>query len=321
MPADYILTQGDGFPVLSDTFTYPDGTPVDLTGATVTFQMRSMTSASLVPITGVVTIEAPTLGVVQYAPSTSDTATAGNYMANWVVMQAGATAPLTLPTVGWIWVEIQPNLATAPQQLVSLPDVKQWLRMDHTQRTYDDELLTLIAAAQPEVEAITGPIMPRIFDEWYDGGSNVISLRNRPSFGMGTSPVITIIAASEYRGPIEYPLPLIASPVFGSVYSVMLNPALGSLTRRTAGGGVLAFMPGRESTHVVYQAGQATVPPNVRLAMLEIVRVNFRSTAAAGRGFEAGADVESGGEYTLPFWIPRRAREMLAPTRRAPSIA
>lgn len=316
---DFIIKQGDAAPVFNDTLTYSDGTAVNLAGATVTFAMRSLSSAAVVPLAGVTTIENPFPAAVSFTPTVDDTATPGNYEAEWKVVFSGGV-PMTFPTDGYLWVEIQPSVTNEPQQLVSVGDAKQWMRMPANQRDYDYELQLLIEACRPEVENITGPILPTYYDEWYDGGSNLISLRNRPSSGPGTSPFITIVGASEYRGPIEYPLALVASPVFGSIYSVMQNVDMGTITRRSAGGGTVGFMPGREQVHVVYVAGQRTVPTNVRLAVLEIVRVNFRTTADVGTGLEAAADTESASDH-LPFWIPRRAREMLAATRRGPSSA
>ena len=52
MPAGYTAKQGDAGPPLSDQFTYPDGSLVDLTGANVSLVMRSLRSAFPVPITG-----------------------------------------------------------------------------------------------------------------------------------------------------------------------------------------------------------------------------------------------------------------------------
>jgi hypothetical protein len=75
---------------------------------------------------------------------------------------------------------------------------------------------------------------------------------------------------------------------------------------------------------VNYTAGYAAVPQNVRLGTLELLRVNWQQTQQGGRpqygsgGF--GAD-DLVGYQVLGYFVPNRVRELLAPSRRAPSIA
>lgn len=320
--ADWIGKQGDSGPSFVQELSFEDGTVPNLTGATLSMTMRSLAGASVSTITGSVSAVDEVNGVVSYTPSSADTATAGNFMQTWTVTFPTGQV-LTFPTDGYNWFEIQESLAGAAEQLVSLPDVKEYLRIDATEHEQDHEIMVMIRSVRAIIETACGPIIPTTYDEKYDGGGNIIQLRNRPSYGAGTSPIMTLIAASEFRGPIEYPLALIQNPVFGSIYSVELDPTQGTVTRRTAGGGVLAFMPGRNSTHFVYQAGQAGVPDNVRHAAMEIVRVNLRTTAPAGRGRLTEADQENaGGSARHPgFFIPESVDRILHPTRRAPSFA
>jgi hypothetical protein len=206
-------------------------------------------------------------------------------------------------------------------QLVGLDDLKEYLNIAATSRERDSKLLSYLTAVTPIIEAITGPIIPKVYDEWHDGGSNIIELLRKPATGFGTSPVLTLIAASEYRGPIEYPLALIASPVFGSIYSVFLNSDMGTITRRSAGGSTISFMPGRESVHVIYQAGQAVTPPNVVEATKELIRVNYVTTQQTGTGRQTVSDAQDSTSAGTPYFIPTHVRQMLAPTRRSPSFA
>lgn len=319
MPADWIGKQGDSGPSFVQELSYEDGSTPNLTGATLSMVMRSLSSALPVSVTGTVTALDEVNAVVSYTPSATDTSIPGGYMQNWVVVFPSGQQ-LSFPTDGYNWLSVEESLSSAAQQIVTLPDVKEYLRIDSTDHDGDHELMTMIRSVRPIIETMTGPILPRTFDEKYDGGGNLIQLRNRPSYGAGTSPVMTLIAASEFRGPIEYPLALIQNPVFGSIYSVELDATQGTVTRRTAGGGVLAFMPGRNSVHLVYQAGQQSVPENVRHAALEIIRVNYRTTAPAGRGRLTEADTENS-EGKGGFWVPKSVDRILHPTRRAPSFA
>jgi hypothetical protein len=317
--ADYTVKQGDSAPSLTDTLTYSTGDAVDLTGATVKFVMRSMTSARPMTLTGAVSVPTPMAGHVQYTPSTDDTASAGMFMANWVVTFPD-TSVMTFPTVGYLWVTVEENLTTVGgQQLVSLPDLKDYLNEAAVDRHGDAKLIRLIHAVRPVVERITGPILPQMFDEWHDGGQSFIQLRRTPSTGFGTTPILNLVGVDEYRGPAKYPLAIVADPAHGSIYSCMVD-RLGTVTRRTAGGGVTAFPAQSNAVHAIYQAGQSSVPPNVYEGTLELLRVNYQTTQQVGRGrLTVSDDLDASGP-PLGFFVPRRVRELLSPSRRAPSV-
>jgi hypothetical protein len=312
--ADYVVKQGDVLPYFTDTLTYIDGSAVDLTGATVRFVMRSLTGAQ--PITNAVaTITNAPAGQVLYQPTTTDTATPDQYMGNWLVYFPGFTAPQTWPTDGYLWIEVEENILTVGgATIVGLPDVKDYLNIPAGDRSHDAKLLRRINAAIPVVENIVGAVLPTQWDEWYDGGQTAIRLRHRP--------VMTLQAVTEYRGPIAYPLTIIADPSHGSTYSCQLDTA-SRVVRRTAGGGVIAFPFMPQGVHIVYTAGRSPVPPNIVEGMLELLRVNYqqtqqRSPRMSGAG-QADDDLEQKGPPT--FFVPNRVKELLSPTKRAPSVA
>lgn len=202
---------------------------------------------------------------------------------------------------------------------ISLEDAKDVLSIDPANTAHDRGIERVINGTLPLIENIVGPVALRTFDEWHDGGQHFIQVRRRPSTGYGTSPVLTLLAAEEYRGPTVYPLQIVQSPGQGTTYSVTID-RIGTVTRRSAGGGVIAFPAMPSSVHIVYQAGQEKVPANVYEAALEILRVNYETTQPVGHGrFAETDDLDTG--PPLGFYIPRRAHELLAPTRRAPSIA
>ena len=318
--ADITIKQGDTAPSLQDALTYSDDSAVDLTGASLSFVMRALSASMPLTLTGTAAITAPALGEVAYTFSAADTAVAGQYMANWrVTFPDGAV--MTFPTVGYLSVAVEENLTTAGgQQLVSLPDVKEYLAIDADDRSRDAKLIRFLEACRPLIENITGPIIPTVFEEWHTGGQTFITLRRRPSRALGTSPVLDLIACSEYRGPIEYPLKIVPDPAHGDLYSVHLDPRACTITRRTSGGGVMAFPAQPEGVRVTYRAGQLTVPANVYEATLELVRVNYQTTQQVGRGRRTVTDEQDTGP-ALGFFMPRRVRELLGPNQRAPGIA
>lgn len=319
MPADWTIKQGDTQPSFSDTLTYSDGTVPPLGGATLTFRLRSLTDTSLTTLTGTTQIVDPNTGAVLYTPTVADTTTPGNYFAEWVVTYAVSTGlgQQTFPTDGYNWASIEPNLALLSPQVVSLPEIKRYLNIQGNDRTRDAELLDLVESVTPLVEATVGPLIPSLHEEWYDGGSTVITLTHDPSVGFGSHPYLKVVAASEYRGPIEYPLALVASPAFGSIYSIMTIHQ--AITRRTAGGRTLAFMPGKDSVHVFYESGQKPIPKGIQRAIMEYVRTLYRWPQQTGTGSLSPADrMELSG--VLQSELSRIVNMYTRPMRRYPSL-
>ena len=322
MAADWTIVSGDTEPDFVDQLTYSNGEVANLSGASVVFTMRAFTSEKPVTLTGTTTVTAATEGKVKYAPAAADTSGGSGWRAaNWHgTFASGQTE--TFPTQGYLLVRIDQPLGASPALLIELGEVKEKLYIPASDRTHDAVLLNEIEAVGPLIEEHTGPILPATHDEWYEGGSSSISLRHRPSFGYGTSPVLNILACSEYRGPIEYNISLISTPTQGSVYSAMLNAELGTLVRRTSGGGTYAWWSDpshpQQSVHIVYEAGQETVPANVRRAAAETIRWWWETTMMVGKGSLAQADAET---YKPLVALPNSAVAMHAPTRRHPSFA
>jgi hypothetical protein len=319
--ADLFIRAGDTSPIFTDTILDPSGhTVANL--STVTLVLRSLQSAAPVTLTGTASIVSGSS--VQYVWASTDTITAGPglYNAEWdCVLSDGST--YTYPNNGYRTISIEQPLTTAPEELVSIADAKEYANIPSEDTTQDEKLLRFIRSLRPVVEHITGPIIPQQFEEWHDGGNTWIKLLHSPRTGMGTSPILTVLACSEYLGPIEWPLSIITSPDQGQLYSCMVEIRRGRVVRRTAGGGVQAFAcQGPQSVHVIYESGQSVVPDNVYEATLELIRNNFQSTQQANRSPGPYPSSGGGGDEQGPrglIW--GRASKLLAPTRRFPSIA
>jgi hypothetical protein len=323
---DWIVKAGDTAPLFEDTLRYTNGQPADLSGATVTLVIRALTAGQPVTLSGTVSVVNAALGQIQFAPSSTDTVAAGDYMGAWLVNLA--TTQMTFPTVGYLSIRIEENLTTAGgEQLVSVPDLKDYMNVSAGDRAHDAKLIRFIRAARPIVENITGPIIPQVFDEWHDGGGSFIQLRRTPSTSYATTPVLDLVATvdepalgvKEYWGSIEHPLAVVDTPSLGTTYSCMVD-RLGTITRRTAGGGTGCF-PAGQSVHVIYRAGQSAVPPNVYEGVLELLRTNYQQSQPVGRGRLTGGDEMDVSGPPLNFFVSRRVRELLAPNRRSPSVA
>lgn len=313
--ADFTIKQGDSLPVLTDTLTYSDGSSPNLAGATVQFVMRSQTySAATVNAPATVT-NTQNPASLSYTFTAAQTAVAGLFSGVWVVTFSGGSQ-MTWPTDGYIDIWVEENLTSdTSQYLVSLADVKDHLNILATDRTHDQKLIRWVTAARPVVESITTTAIPRVFDEYYDGGNYFIHLRHRPA--------TVLLACSIYLGPVEYPLSIVQDPLHGSIYSCMLDPTGDRIVRRAPGGGVQPFPQMPDSVHAIYQAGPSTVPENVRMGTLEMIREHWVPTQQPGpRGGPgyAVAEEETASRETVEFLVSPRVREWLSASRRHPSV-
>lgn len=198
--------------------------------------------------------------------------------------------------------------------LVTVDDVAGHLNWDDTQKTkYATEMATFISAVTPVVEDITGPVVSRQFDEWYDGGSPIIVLDNTPVTQVTTvtetfgANVIRTLTLQQLDGQ---------TPV--DAYGYTIDLVTGTLVRRVSGMSG-PFARGRRNVHVVYTAGYGAattnVPANIRLGALELIRVNWQPQQGGNRPPMGVIDPQVGDSMRLGFFVPNRVMELLSPTR------
>jgi hypothetical protein len=100
------LKRNDTKDTISYTMTYADGTPVNLTGATVRFVMGK--GKTLITSDTAIIVSA-TAGKVEYTLKENDTLLAGNYNAEFEVTFSTGKVK-TFPNDGYISIKIQPNV-------------------------------------------------------------------------------------------------------------------------------------------------------------------------------------------------------------------
>lgn len=102
--ADFYIKQGDTLPRLGATLKKVSGAPINLTGATVTFKMRSSAGGST-KVSAVATVLSAAGGTVEYAWQEADTDTEGQFDAEWIV-DWGAGLRQRVPNSGFFTVAV-----------------------------------------------------------------------------------------------------------------------------------------------------------------------------------------------------------------------
>lgn len=194
--------------------------------------------------------------------------------------------------------------------IASLSEAREYLNFT-SDTSHDTELQRFVDAADPVVENIIGPVTSAAFDELYDGGRNLIVLRHWP--------VISVETVTEYIGTAATVLTVAATPNVATSSSYMLDQD-GILYRFGTVGIPYWFAYGVRNVRVQYTAGRSTIPPNVKLATLELIRHLYQSTQQSGRPAFGGAG-EDQPWAPAAFAVPTRVIELLEPYRREPRVA
>jgi hypothetical protein len=102
------MKQGDRLPELTATLELPAGTPLNLTGATVTFTMVATNGQVLIDAAPATVVSAAA-GTVKYAWDTGDTDQIGTHRIEWIVLFPGGKQ-LTVPNRGYDEIEVTARL-------------------------------------------------------------------------------------------------------------------------------------------------------------------------------------------------------------------
>lgn len=107
MLTTWYITQGDNWPPITATLTDSDGQATDLTGATVTFSMRTAAGEVLIDKASCA-ITDQVAGMVMYTWQTGDTDTAGEHQAEFEV--TNGTHIQTYPNDSFLLISIRPQV-------------------------------------------------------------------------------------------------------------------------------------------------------------------------------------------------------------------
>lgn len=197
----------------------------------------------------------------------------------------------------------------ATGDIISLADAKAFLNITSTAE--DDKLSAFITAASQMWVNRCGPVASSVYDEWYNGGGQTITLRNVP--------VLSISQVEEsFTAATIYELTAQTLEPGGdtSAWGYSADFATGTLTRRAAGVAV-DFQPGLRNIHVVYTAGYASIPGDISHAVKLLVKHMWATQRGGGQRPGSGGDMPDPSSYYM--W-PQRVQE-IANYYQTPGIA
>lgn len=200
-------------------------------------------------------------------------------------------------------------MPTYPTEIVSLDDALEHLNLPDSVNT--DEVQGFIDAATAYVQNATGPIIAQTFTETHSGGASSICLFNPP--------ILEVTSVVEYVAATGYTLTQVALGDTAGQYSFSLDdPKSGVLRRRYNGNLVGPFACGDHNIAVTYIAGQATVPADIRMAVLQDIAGLYGPSQRGGNPYNNSADAL--GRVNPVGMFPRLAAILSAPSLRTPSI-
>lgn len=116
--ADFYLKAGNLLKPIEATLTNDDGTPIDLTGATVTFRMIGIEPGAITKVDATATIVGtPTDGNVRYDWQAGETDEDGMFQGEWIVDPITSNE-ITVPNVSYVSILISPSIPAAPVVVV-----------------------------------------------------------------------------------------------------------------------------------------------------------------------------------------------------------
>lgn len=198
------------------------------------------------------------------------------------------------------WSDVADVWPSDPRLILSLADAKAALNVPAGTRVNDDELRLYIAATTEVIEDIVGAVLSTTITQTFDGGNEVVLLRERAA----SITSVTVGGVAQTAGT-QY----VANLDAGIVYA----------------GGTYApwcFTEGRQNVVVTYTTGASGIDPNVILAAREEVRFLYQIGQQGGRP-SLGGSVPDLAWTPSGFAVPQRVIELCeaSQSRRMPGLA
>ncbi len=195
----------------------------------------------------------------------------------------------------------------AVTSLILLADAMADLNISNVPSDGGAKLQDFIDAATPVIEDMTGHVVNGTVTELYDGGDTTIYLWQ--------TPVLSITSIVETIGLINYTLTNqpVGQPVDNFGYSLD-DPFTGRITRRSAGSQPFPFYENTANISVTYTYGLNAVPPNIKLAAMELVRFWWQQGQQGWRAPFGTTTNEPMTTTPQGFLVPNRVKELCQPS-------
>ena len=191
--------------------------------------------------------------------------------------------------------------------VVTLQQAKDFLNITST--SSDSELSFFVSAASQMWANRGGPVGSQTFDEWYDGGEPFIVVRS--------TPLISVELVTVSLGAFTYTLQEHATGTSGYAWSYTVDKRTGTFIRRSAGVAI-PFENGYRNVHIQYTSGYGTVPDDVQLAVLLLIKHMWTTQRGIGKRPAMGGAEDDVRSATY-VW-PNKVEEILA-NYKIPGIA
>lgn len=198
--------------------------------------------------------------------------------------------------------------------IITLADVLPELNMANTPADGGTKLQGFIDAASAVIEDMVGHVINNTVTEYYDGGDTTLYLRQLP--------VVSISTIVETIGLIDYTLTNqpVGSPVDNFGYTLD-DLKVGRVTRRSAGSSPFPFYKNAGNVAITYTYGRSTVPPNIRLATLELLRFMYQQGQQGTRPAFGAPSPEPVSLTPAGYLVPNRVKELCQPSMRTIAMA
>lgn len=295
---------GDRNPSLEDTITV-DGGAFDLSGSTVVFKMRALSSSTL-KVNAAAVVTGAAAGEVRYDWAALDVDTAGLFLGWWEVTTSGKIAAKRE-----FLLEFRAH-ALPTANLVELAEVRLAMGVDDTDRSQDARILRLIADASTMIAAeVQRELLPA--EDATRRRSSRTGVIDLVPFDLRSATTVTLdpdggaqvlVAGDDFKL-----LPIGGSSILGTYTSLVLDSAIGV----DALDSVVRF--GEVEVAILGDWGPTSVPLAAREACITTVRSWLRRDVAALASYDD--DPGHGGfAPSQAFGLPPAARNMLRPLYR-----
>jgi hypothetical protein len=177
-------------------------------------------------------------------------------------------------------------------------ELKPWMQYptSDTSKDWQMELAMDAACVWIQNEFFGRPIAPRQYDWRFDGWTGFMGAYIMLPF----YPVLEIISVTEYRGQIGHALTEL-QPAATTGDGFQVSYATGRLTRAFVGNIQRPWFGGSRNIEVVWVAGYNPVPPNIRMATLNLAAHWFRHSEQQG-ALRSGMGASGRAQHTDPVW-------------------